>query len=306
MFFSPPNQHRYRTFDPSAVLLAQDTCRLNRPCCGRQMKLSAKILTVTIILFASWAALAGEAIENDQWKGVFTKYSTNGVFILCKESSTSCVTNDESRAAKSYIPASTFKIANALIALEAGVVRSGRQVFKWDGRPRSMKLWEHDFVLRGAMQVSAVPVFQQFAREIGQEKMKAFLKAFNYGNARVGGGIDRFWLDGDLRISALSQVQFLEALYQGKVPVSERNQLIVKDALTSEAAPGYLVRSKTGYSGVNGKIQPAIAWWVGWVEAGTEVYYFAFNMDVHSSEALPARKLIPIEIMNNEGVAIGG
>lgn len=269
------------------------------------MRISTKILTATIILFASRAVIAGAVIENVQWNEVFTKYSTDGVFVLCKESMDSCVTNDKSRAARSYMPASTFKIAHALIALETGVVKSGQQVFKWDGHPRSMKLWERDFVLRGAMQVSAVPVFQQFAREIGQDKMAAFLKMFNYGNAQIGGAIDRFWLDGDLRISALSQVQFLETLYQGTVPVSERNQLIVKDALTSEAAPGYLVRSKTGYSGVNGKIQPALAWWVGWVEAGTEVYYFAFNMDIHSLDALPARKRIPIEIMNGEGVLIG-
>ncbi len=270
------------------------------------MKISTKILTVTIILFASRAVIAGAVVENVQWNEVFTKYSTDGVFILCKDSTASCVTNNKARAAKSYIPASTFKIANALIALETGVVKSGQQVFKWDGHPRSMKIWEHDFVLRGAMQISAVPVFQQFAREIGQEKMAAFLKTFNYGNAKIGGEIDRFWLDGDLRISAFSQVQFLETLYQGTVPVLERNQLIVKDALTSEVALGYLVRSKTGYSGVNGKIQPAIAWWVGWVEAGTEVYYFAFNMDVYRPDALPARKRIPIEIMNGEGVPIGG
>jgi beta-lactamase class D OXA-10 len=269
------------------------------------MKISAKILIFMIILFASRTAMAGAVVENVQWKEVFTKYSTNGVLVLCKGTSASCVTNDKLRAAKAYIPASTFKIANALIALETGVIESGRQVFKWDGRPRSMELWEQDFILRGAIQFSVVPVFQQFAQEIGKEKMKTFLSAFDYGNANIGGGIDRFWLDGGLRISALNQVRFLESLYQGTVPISERNQLIVKDALTSEAAPGYLVRSKTGYSGVNGKVQPAIAWWVGWVEAGTEVYYFAFNMDVHSSDALPSRKRIPIEIMNGEGVPIG-
>ncbi len=268
--------------------------------------MGTKLLVAAILLLIGGTVMAGAVIEKKQWTEVFTKYSATGVFLLCKESSASCVTNDKVRANKSYIPASTFKIANALIALETGVVKNGRQVFKWDGTPRNLDVWEQDFVLREAIQFSVVPVFQAFARQVGPEKMKTFLSRFDYGNTEIGGGIERFWLDGDLRISALGQVCFLESLYTGEVPISERNQLIVKDALTSEAAPGYLIRSKTGYSGVNGKIQPAIAWWVGWVEAGTEVYYFAFNMDVHSEDALPTRKLIPIEIMRREGVPIGG
>lgn len=112
---------------------------------------------------------------------------------------------------------------------------------KWDGRPREMDLWEQDFLLRGAMQASAVPVFQQFARDIGPEKMQGFLTAFEYGNAN---------------------------------------------------------------SGINAKCNPGIAWWIGWVETGTEVYFFAFNMDVYSPEALPDRKAIPVEILIGEGVPI--
>lgn len=264
------------------------------------------IFAALVALFASQTVFAGATIENSAWQEIFDHYSVTGVFVLCKNTSASCTTNDSVRANQTFIPASTFKIANALIALETGILSDGQQVLKWDKRPRALKIWEQDFTLRGAIQVSAVPIFQEFAREIGESRMQYFVKTFNYGNAQIGGGIENFWLDGDLRISAVEQIEFLESLYHGEIPVSERNQLIVKDALTSEATPSHLVRSKTGYSGINQKITPGVAWWVGWIEIATDVYYFAFNMDVHEESSLPARKTIPIKLLQTAGIQIDG
>ncbi len=42
------------------------------------------------------------------------------------------------RAKTAYIPASTFKIANALIGLENHKATS-TEIFKWDGKPRFLK-----------------------------------------------------------------------------------------------------------------------------------------------------------------------
>jgi beta-lactamase class D OXA-10 len=256
-----------------------------------------KITVFVALLFSTHYAFSEIITENLEWNKPFLNESVQGVFLLCKSGSESCITNNKARALKPFIPASTFKVVHALIALEAGVVKSEHQVFKWDGKPRSLKQWERDLTLRGAMQVSAVPVFQQFAREIGEKSMQKYLNKFSYGNADIGGGIDQFWLDGQLRISALNQVKFLESLYRNKLAASTLNQLIVKDALISEATPEYLVRSKTGYSGTGTELNPSIAWWVGWIEKETEVYFFAFNMDVDNESKLPARKSIPTKIV---------
>lgn len=264
-----------------------------------------KYLALLILLVYSQVSMAESIRENKSWNEVFAQESVEGVFVLCKSSKNDCITNNKERALLAFIPASTFKIANALIALETGVVKSEHQIFKWGGEPRDMKQWEQDFTLRGAMQASAVPVFQQFAREIGEKRMQSYLGEFAYGNSNIDGGIDRFWLEGGLRISAINQIGFLESLYENQLPISERNQLIVKDALISEATPAYLIRSKTGYTGIKGKIQPGIAWWVGWVEKGTEVYFFAFNMNIDNESKLPARKSIPTKIMQSEGVLNG-
>ena len=228
--------------------------------------------------------------------------SVKGVFVLCKGSSQRCVTNNKERTNKTFLPASTFKIANALIGLETGVINSEYQIFRWDGKPRAMKQWEKDLTLRNAIQVSAVPVFQQIARDIGEQRMQSFLTKFSYGNANIGGGIDQFWLTGQLRISALNQVTFLETLYADNLPASKINQHIVKEILITEASPDYVVHSKTGYSGAGTPSNPGIGWWVGWIEKGTEVYFFAFNMDMISDDQLPLRKTMPTRLLIQEDI----
>ncbi|HCK4822106.1 TPA: class D beta-lactamase, partial [Pseudomonas aeruginosa] len=136
----------------------------------------------------SSTALASSITENTSWNKEFSAEAVNGVFVLCKSSSKSCATNNLARASKEYLPASTFKIPNAIIGLETGVIKNEHQVFKWDGKPRAMKQWERDLSLRGAIQVSAVPVFQQIAREVGEVRMQKYLKKFSYGNQNISGG----------------------------------------------------------------------------------------------------------------------
>ena len=264
------------------------------------------IAAYLVLVFFAGTALSESISENLAWNKEFSSESVHGVFVLCKSSSNSCTTNNATRASTAYIPASTFKIPNALIGLETGAIKDARQVFKWDGKPRAMKQWEKDLTLRGAIQVSAVPVFQQIARDIGKKRMQKYLNLFSYGNANIGGGIDKFWLEGQLRISAVNQVKFLESLYLNNLPASKANQLIVKEAIVTEATPEYIVHSKTGYSGVGTESSPGVAWWVGWVEKGTEVYFFAFNMDIDNESKLPSRKSIPTKIMASEGIIIGG
>ncbi|HHE4930617.1 TPA: class D beta-lactamase, partial [Klebsiella pneumoniae] len=71
-----------------------------------------------IIACLSSTALAGSITENTSWNKEFSAEAVNGVFVLCKSSSKSCATNDLARASKEYLPASTFKIPNAIIGLE--------------------------------------------------------------------------------------------------------------------------------------------------------------------------------------------
>src|SRR3954470_15306619 len=60
------------------------------------------------------------------------------------------------------LPASTFKVPHALIALQTHVV-TDKTVVKWDGTNRDYPAWNHDQTLESAIRMSAVWVFQQFA-----------------------------------------------------------------------------------------------------------------------------------------------
>src|SRR3954469_14004226 len=63
----------------------------------------------------------------------------------------------------SYLPASTFKIVNALIGLQTGVIANDSMIIKWDGVVRDRPEWNRDLSMYQAFRVSAVPYFQEVA-----------------------------------------------------------------------------------------------------------------------------------------------
>ena len=79
-----------------------------------------------------------------------------------------------------------------MIALDLGVVKDEHQVFKWDGQTRDIAAWNRDHDLITAMKYSVVPVYQEFARQIGEARMSKMLHAFDYGNEDISGNVDSF------------------------------------------------------------------------------------------------------------------
>lgn len=129
------------------------------------------------------------------------------------------------------LPASTFKILNALIALEEGAIDSVDTVVRWDGVEREVADWNRDLDMDEAMRVSGVWFFQEMARRVGGSAMARHVRGVGYGNGDIGGGIDRFWLDGDLRVTPNDQVEILKLLYAGQLPFSSHNQSEVRRIL---------------------------------------------------------------------------
>src|SRR5690606_10185028 len=116
-----------------------------------------------------------------------------------------------------FVPASTFKIPNTLIGLATGAVKSVDEIFPYGGQPQPFKTWEKDMGLREAITLSNVPVYQELARRIGLERMQLNLLNMDFGNNEIGTVVDRFWLDGPLKISAVEQTRFLAKLAQGQL-----------------------------------------------------------------------------------------
>lgn len=234
----------------------------------------------------------------------FEDAGTPGVFAVLRLRDNALIVTDEGRARRQYVPASTFKVPHALIALEIGVVADAdKEVIRWDGKMRSIEAWNKDHTLRSAMAVSAVPVYQQIARRIGSERMRKYLEAFNYGNHEVGPEIDRFWLDGPLRISALEQIAFFDKLRRGDLPVSARSLDITRDIIPAEPIVGGFLRAKTGAVGIDGTEgeKAMLGWLAGYVDRGDDSSVFAMNVDVAGPPDLARRMPITKAILGEVG-----
>ena len=169
------------------------------------------------------------------------------------------------------IPASTFKIPNSLIGLETGELKDELTEFKWNGTTYQNQAWNKDQSLREAFQNSTVWYFQELARKIGEKHMKKFLAQFNYGNQSTGGGIDKFWLSGDLRISPMQQLEFLKGLWNEELKVSKKTTKIMKKVFLVEKKGESTLYAKTGWGFTDGS---DIGWYMGVVENQKSTYLF--------------------------------
>lgn len=219
-------------------------------------------------------------------ESAFLEAGTPGTFVLYDVADERLVVVNPARAEQRFLPASTYKIPNSLIAFETGVVADENQVLPYGGGPQPFEHWERDMHLRDAIQASSVPIYQEVARRVGLERMQAWVDRLEYGNRSLGEVVDRFWLDGPLEISAMEQVRFLARLAQRRLPASERSQRLVREILRIEETPDYALFAKTGWAI---RRSPEIGWWVGWVERGDRVYCFALNIDMAGKADVPKR-----------------
>lgn len=217
----------------------------------------------------------------DDWMQHFSDQDAVGTFVLREVGSTMTEVSNLDSAERRRIPASTFKILNSAIILEAGVVADVDETVAWDGVTRGIPAWNMDHSLRSGIEVSAVWLYQDLARQVGDELMSDFVAASRYGNADTGGGIDQFWLDGDLRISPVEQVDFLARLEQGELPFRPDVVAAVLDILVREQGDDWSWSYKTGTSTDE---VGRVGWIVGTTRQGDRVWAFALAMELDSSD----------------------
>jgi beta-lactamase class D len=187
------------------------------------------------------------------------------------------------RVDRALLPASTFKILSSMALLEAGVVATKKGVIPWDSVVRDRAETNRDLTLEEAFRLSSLAHFQVGVRRLPPGFLRRFLDDVGYGNRDMTGEPDRFWIDGGLRISPRQQVALLKRLFRNALPVSPRTTQVVKEMMAIEETPTYVLRAKTGLTTVPDP--GSIGWWVGWVERGGRVTFFATVLE---SSAPPA------------------
>lgn len=240
-----------------------------------------------------------EKIED--WSALFAQHNLKGGMLVYDLKRNTYHVYNKARCQKTWIPASTFKIPNTLIGLETGVIQDENTMFKWDGKQRSVAAWNQDNTLQMAFQNSTVWYYQELARQVGAEKMQRWLNKLKYGNRSMEGGLDRFWLDGQLRISPYQQVAFLKHLYLNKLPVSRRSMDVLRKIMVRSEANGVVYRGKTGLSAQDGE---AIGWFVGYVTKGDQAYFFALNAHAPDADAafISARIAVSEAVLKHLGI----
>lgn len=207
--------------------------------------------------------------------------------------------NDLQRAETAYIPASTFKMLNALIGLQQHKTTT-TEVFVWDGKAHTLKSWERDMTLAEVMQVSAVPVYQTLARRIGLPLMQKELHRVGYGNAQIGTQVDRFWLDGPLKITPQQEAEFAYRLATQTLPFDVHVQQEVKEMLYVERRGVAKLYAKSGWGA---DVKSQVGWYVGWVEQPNgKILAFALNMHIQNEQQLVMRKQLTLDALDKLGV----
>lgn len=239
-------------------------------------KLSASWLAICFA-FISGAALANaetSEVEVSGWKSVFDKYNAVGTIVIRDERGPSgkVYVYNKDRSIVRYTPASTFKIPHTLFALDSGVVKDEFQVFKWNREINEIPSHNQDQTLRSAMRYSAVWVYRDFAKAIGERGATDYLQKIKYGNQSAAIKVRDYWINGGLEVSASEQIEFLRKLYRNELPFKREHQLLTKDVMLTGAGPEWIMRSKTG-------LGQRVGWWVGWIELPAGPVFFALNID---------------------------
>jgi len=233
---------------------------------------------------------------------LFTGKNVQGMMVISSLDGTITYSHKDESAATRMLPASTFKIPNTLIALEEGALADEKQVWKWDGTDRGVAAWNKDQTLESAFKSSCIWCYQELARRVGTERYNAWLTKLQYGNSQAGPQVDNFWLEGDLRISAVEHITFLKRVYRREFHFKPASYELLKKLMVIEQTPGYTLRAKTGWAGFGVPTAPQIGWYVGYVETKTDVWFFAMNMNIAKPADAGLRQKLVMEVLKVKGI----
>jgi len=240
---------------------------------------------VVLVLLASLTARAAEP----DYAALFA--GRNGCFELYDLKTGKLVTRyGDKRCAERTSPCSTFKVPLALMAFDAGVLKDESSSIKWDGTKYGRDVWNRDQTPSTWMQNSVVWFSQKLTPQLGMEKVKDYLRQFDYGNRDMSGGLTRAWLESSLKLSPDEQLRFWEKFWREQLPVSKHAYAMTKKITYVGTSPGgWVLHAKTG-SGGSEETSRWVGWFAGHVAKGDREYLFvtSYTDRVASTDDRPA------------------
>ncbi len=186
-------------------------------------------------------------------------------------------------------PASTFKIALALMGFDAGIL-SDEHHPAWPYKPEYeawMESWKTTVDPTGWLLNSVVWYSREIARRLGAARFQSYIDGLDYGNRDLSGdpgknnGLSNAWLSSSLKISPVEQTAFLRKLLSRQLAVSKEAMAQTEAIMPQFPLPdGWTVRGKTG-TGFQPRPDGAsdrdrqFGWFVGWAQKGARRVVFA-------------------------------
>lgn len=250
---------------------------------------------IIFLLVAFSANLSAQELEISE---IFSEYPIEGSIVVTSLKTSKRFVFNEHRARSEFTVASTFKIPNTLIALQENIVSSESDSFEWDGKKHDIASWNRDQTLASAFKVSCVWCYQKIAKTVGRDRYQKYLSTMSYGSLPSSFDIENFWLDGSLKLSAFEQIEFLKKLYRKDLPFDDHVFDTAKGIMLVESTSLYSLYAKTGWAPYD---KEPVGWYVGYVDTGSDVWFFATNLEVRNSSDLHLRESITRRVLKAIG-----
>ena len=252
---------------------------------------------LALILAATTLSAAASEITPEKYSQLFKNYEA--CFILYSVNKHKIISeyNPQNHCNQRIAPDSTFKVPLSLMAFDQGIIKQDT-VFKWDGKKGILPEHDRDQTPDSWIKYSVLWVSQQITSRLGYAPIKRYLADFNYGNQDFTGdsgknnGLKYAWLSSSLKVSAVEQLQFLNAMLGNKLPVTheaiaktKRNMYLGK----LDNGADYYGKTGSGRHGRNERernpSQLRDGWFIGFVEKGNQKYIFVSNLTDKSVQA---------------------
>lgn len=221
----------------------------------------------------------------------------NGSFVLYDAKNDTWTIYNEEYATLRTSPDSTYKIYDALFALENGIITPESSKVSWNQELYPFDTWNKDQDLSSAMANSVNWYFQTLDAQMSPGTVSDYIERIGYGNQNMTGDFSSYWLESSLKISPIEQTALFAKLYDNDFGFSPDNVQAVKDSILLTSSPKGALYGKTGTGRIDG--QDVNGWFIGYVERSGQTRFFAVNIQGESAATGSKAAEIAREILSD-------
>lgn len=185
-------------------------------------------------------------------------------------------------------PASTFKLALAVMGFDAGILEGPHapvMAFQPGDPDWGGENWTRDTDPTDWLRFSVVWYSQRITHALGADRLNDYARALSYGNVDFSGdagfenGLDRAWIASSLLISPKEQAAFLRGLVLDQLPVRPQAMAQTREIVETRQAGDWVLHGKTGAAYPRRADRSfdyahGWGWYVGWAQAGATTRVF--------------------------------